>query len=201
MVTNWPVERTALKEWAVLVDAMARGDIIAMVRKGGIRDQRGGFDIRAPRFFLYPTYFHENEADLAPRFLPMLEESRTRQPPPGRVRIEYIADGAISWRVEDLKKLEGVQHEAGLSWKAIEARFNYRYPGVYVVALRVSRLLTPVEIPERPRYGGCVSWLRFDDAIDCGDVAPVMSDSSFEARLRALIPALANRPTHEECPS
>lgn len=52
-------ERTALKEWAVLVDAMARGDIIAMVRKGGIREQRPGFSVRHDRFVFYPTFFHE----------------------------------------------------------------------------------------------------------------------------------------------
>jgi hypothetical protein len=65
---------------------------------------------------------------------------------------------------------------------------------VYFIGLRVSRLLTPVEIPERPRYGGCVSWLKFDDEIDVGDTAPVMSDSAFEARLYALIPQLAKAP-------
>ena len=42
MSATWTLERTALKEWAVLCDAMARGDIIAMVRKGGIVSFFGG---------------------------------------------------------------------------------------------------------------------------------------------------------------
>jgi hypothetical protein len=186
MDAQWPVDRTALKEWAVLVDAMARGDIIAMVRKGGIRDQKAGFDIRAPRFFLYPTYFHENARDLAPRFLPMLADSHARQPPAGRVRIEYIAEGAVSWRLTELGQLELAQHEVGLSWPAMQARFHYRIPGVYLVTLRISRLVEPVEIPERPRYAGCVSWLRFDEAIDAANVEPIMPQQVFEERVMAL---------------
>ena len=40
------MERTALKEWSVVVDALARGAVIALVRKGGIREQRAGFVVR-----------------------------------------------------------------------------------------------------------------------------------------------------------
>ena len=69
-------ERTALKEWAVLVDAMARGEIIAMVRKGGIREQRAGFSVRHDRFLFYPTWCPEKSAELGLRFQARLEEQK-----------------------------------------------------------------------------------------------------------------------------
>ena len=84
-------ERTALKEWAVLVDAMERGDIIAMVRKGGIRERRAGFDVRHDRFLLYPTFFHEKIAELAERFRPSLECVHANRPPEGTIEMR-------SWR-------------------------------------------------------------------------------------------------------
>ena len=89
-------ERTALKEWAVLVDAMARGDIIAMVRKGGIREQRSGFAVRHERFVFYPTLFHENAHELAPRF----RDTRTHAASPallGAVRITPLFSCARSF--------------------------------------------------------------------------------------------------------
>ena len=117
-MTSDPTERTALKEWAVLVDAMARGDVVAMVRKGGIREQRAGFQVRHDRFLLYPTYFHEKAAEVAPRFVPTLDAAHARRPPEGIVRLEYVADVAAVWTVSDLDRLRAIEGEHGLAWPA-----------------------------------------------------------------------------------
>src|SRR5688500_2484228 len=116
------VERTALKEWAVLVDAMARGDIIAMVRKGGIREQRAGFLVRHERFLLYPTFFHENAHHLAERFRPMLEPSHARRRSAGVIRIEHVAEVRAVWNITDPSLLPAIAHEHGLAPQAVEAR-------------------------------------------------------------------------------
>src|SRR5215475_3552945 len=151
-------ERTALKEWAVLVDAMARGDIVAMVRKGGIREQRAGFSVRHDRFVLYPTFFHEKVGELAPRFREKLEEAHGMRPDEGTIRIAHVADVVGLWTVTELEKLRAIDTEHGLAWSAVESRFHYRdNPIVQVVAVRVSALKEPVVVPELRRYQGCVS--------------------------------------------
>jgi hypothetical protein len=184
-------ERTALKEWAVLVDAMARGDIIAMVRKGGIREQRAGFAVRHDRFLLYPTFFHEKEAELAARFRPMLHMSHAARPPDGLIRIRYVADAVAVWRVSELQRLVGITMEHGLDWTAVESRFHYRdKPGVQVVAVRVSRLAREAELPEARRYAGCVSWVELDTDIDVGGATPVLDAATLERRVAALASAL-----------
>jgi hypothetical protein len=184
-------ERTALKEWAVLVDAMARGEIAAMVRKGGIREQRAGFSVRHDRFVLYPTFFHEKESDLAPRFLERLGESHDRRPDQGTIRLEYVADVLGSWSVSELDRLRAIDAEHGLAWSAVESRFNYKGKlGVQVIALRVSRLARPVVVPEIKRYQGCVSWVELDESVDVADVMPVLDDASVMMRLAALTNAL-----------
>jgi hypothetical protein len=189
-------ERTALKEWAVLVDAMGRGDILAMVRKGGIREQRAGFAVRHDRFVLYPTYFHEKAAEVAERLAPRLADSHARQPAEGTVRLECVAEVAAVWWVTELERLRAINGEHGLTWSAVESRFQYRErPGVHVVAVRVTRLREPVERAELRRYAGCVSWLELEDDVDVSDARPVLDDGAFTSRLGRLRESLGDPTT------
>jgi hypothetical protein len=181
------LERTALKEWAVLVDAMGRGDIMAMVRKGGIREQRAGFDVRHERFLFYPTFFHEKAAELAERFVPQLDAAHARRPPEGFIRLTHFAEVLAVWRVAELEPLRAIGHEHGLAWPAVESRFQYKQrPGVQVVAVRVMRLVQPVQLPEARRYGGCVSWVELDADVALAGARPVLDDAAIASRLEAL---------------
>lgn len=185
------VERSALKEWAVLVDAMMRGELIAMIRKGGIREQRAGFSVRHDRFLLYPTFFHEKANELAPRFAADLDASHGRKPEAGTIRIECVADVVGVWQVTELEALRAIEGEHGMSWSAIESRFHYKNrPGVQVVAVRVSRLAEPAVVPEVRRYLGCVSWVALDEGIDVSNVTPVVDDAALMMRVARLENAL-----------
>lgn len=185
------VERSALKEWAVLVDAMLRGELVAMVRKGGIREQRAGFSVRHDRFLLYPAFFHEKVNELAPRYAASLESSHARKPEPGTIRIEAVADVVGVWQVAELDALRAIDGEHGMSWSAVESRFHYKNkPGVQVIAVRVSRLPDPVVVPETRRYLGCVSWVALDDAIDVSQAVPVLDDAALMMRVARLRNAL-----------
>ena len=186
-VPTAPTERTALKEWKVLCHAMAHGDIVAMVRKGGIREQRAGFTVRHERFLLYPTFFHEKAIELQPRFRERLSEAHVERPVEGMVRLELVARVVAVWQVAALEPLRAIEAAHGLAWPAVESRFHYRNrPGVQVVATRVHRLRTPVELPEQRRYQGCVSWVALHEAVEVRDAEPVLDDATFERRLQAL---------------
>ena len=185
------VERTALKEWAVLIDAMARGDIVAMVRKGGIREKRAGFEVRHDRFLLYPTFFHENPTDLAQRFHPRLATAHDRRPPAGRVRLTHFAESVAVWNVVDASLLPSVEHEHGLAPSAVLSRFNYRgNPQVRVVAVQVRELPVPVDIPEASRYAGCVSWLELDADVVLDGARAVLPEPALRERVAAIGRAL-----------
>jgi hypothetical protein len=181
--------RTALKEWSVLVDAMGRGELVAMVRKGGIREQRSGFAVRHEQFLLYPTYFHEKPAELAERFVPTL--SGVVPPQEGIVRFRYVADVAAMWWVTDLDRLRAIESEVGLTWAAVESRFHYRNnPGVHVIALRVRELPGIVDVPDVPRYRGCVSWVALDHPLDVSNATPVLGETTLVERVDRLAAAL-----------
>ena len=51
----------ALKEWSSVVAALGSGEQVILIRKGGIADPK--FGLEAERFYLYPTYFHQGEAE------------------------------------------------------------------------------------------------------------------------------------------
>jgi hypothetical protein len=186
-------ERTALKEWAVLCDAMARGEIIAMVRKGGIREQRAGFAVRHDRFLLYPTYFHEKRSELQPRFAGRLQAGDPARPPEGTIRIAHVASVSAVWHVRDLEPLRAIEADHGLAWPAVVSRFEYRgRPEVRVVAVRVARLARVHDVPETRRYQGCVSWVELDAGIDVSGATPVLADAEHETRLTAIGRALGD---------
>ena len=49
----------AFKEWAVTVRALAEGEQLLTLRKGGIREEHRHFELEHDRFFLYPTFDHQ----------------------------------------------------------------------------------------------------------------------------------------------
>jgi hypothetical protein len=184
-------ERTALKERSPVVDALAGGMLIALVRKGGIRERRAGFAVRHDRFLLYPTYFHDDVSELAPRFRGVAGAPTPAPPVPGRVRIAYVAEAARIWNVTALAPLQAIADEHALTWPAVEARFHYRgTPGVQVVALRVARLRAAIDLPELRRYGGCVSWVELDEDVDVTGAQPVLTATEFAQRAAALADTL-----------
>ena len=190
------MERTALKEWAVLCDALAAGDIVALVRKGGIREQRAGFAVRHERFLLYPTFFHEKSAELQPRFAARLGDASLERPPEGIIRISLVADVVATWHVRDLDRLRAIEAFHGMAWPAVVSRFEYRGTSdVRVIAARVSRLPRSHDVPETRRYQGCVSWVALDQPIDVSGAEAVLTPAELDARLASLTAALGTPET------
>ena len=109
----------AFKEWAVTVRALAEGEQLVTLRKGGIREPDKHFELEHDRFFLYPTFDHQRN-DLVreshqPELRRALEEGvwADGEPPvealtadggiaqPDRVRIRAWAEVAGAWTVTD----------------------------------------------------------------------------------------------------
>lgn len=177
--------RSALKEWAVVDRLLGSGRIAVLARKGGIHERRGDFQVEHRDFWIFPTHFHQNPAELSPRFADDMERQRALPPPsPDEVRLRHFAEVVDAFRVED----EGSAHLADelhpLTPDAIDSRFRYRgRPYLHLLLLRVHRLPEPVTIPNTLDYEGCVSWVELDDPVATGGAAPVLGDDLF-AELR-----------------
>lgn len=177
--------RSAFKEWAVVVDALGRGDQILILRKGGISEGRGGFQVDHPEFWLFPTQYHPQGEAVIPAAAERHAARCAANPPdPARVTIEFGAR-VVEWhRLEDLataNRLKG-QH----IWKdeVIAQRFDWgREQSIFALAVRVVRLASPVVLPVVPAYGGCKSWIELEQDLPLGEATPVLDDALFGRRL------------------
>ena len=59
---------TALKEWSIAVDALAAGETMLLLRKGGIKEVGGRFCAQAEQVVLFPTFEHQKPELLKPQY-------------------------------------------------------------------------------------------------------------------------------------
>jgi len=176
--------RVAFKEWAVIVDALLCGEQIILLRKGGLREGRGGFQVEHPEFLLFPTLFHQQRESVTPLAQERYDALAPNFPPSGILRVQGFAQ-VIDWRrldsVEAARQLRG-QH----IWcdDVIDERFDWgRDKHIHALAVRVFRLDKPVELPMCPTYGGCKSWVELEEEIPVAPARPVLTDAAFAAKL------------------
>ena len=94
----------AFKEWAVTVNALAQGQQVLLLRKGGIHEVTKDFRIAHPEFLLYPTYEHQNEDLLKPSSQSLFQETLTDSSPAGTVTFSYWAQVTETIKVAELEK-------------------------------------------------------------------------------------------------
>src|SRR3954452_21013194 len=91
--------RIAFKEWAVVADAIGRGDQIIILRKGGISEGRSGFQIEHNRFFLFPTLFHQQRESVQPG-AQLRYDTLAPKLSPSSVRLETFVE-VVDWKFLD----------------------------------------------------------------------------------------------------
>ncbi|MGH7224911.1 MAG: DUF1802 family protein, partial [Gemmataceae bacterium] len=144
--------RQALKEWAVICRALSDGRQALLLRKGGIAEQRSKFTLEHNRFWLFPTYVHQQKDGIIPEAEPLLEQVEAERPPQGIVRLTHFAETV---GVYHLRELVDAEKLAGLHcWSAqtVRARFEYRVPGLCVLPLRVYRSPQVHDVPDVAEY-------------------------------------------------
>ena len=175
----------ALKEWAVVQRSLLEGHQIILLRKGGLIEESGDFDLRASEFLLYPTYEHETEraGDLQPCFGQWLREEEARKTPPAEVRIEAAAHVTDVVRVDDRAKLLNLAPQHVWSPQFINGRYDWEpYKPIFVLLLRAYRLAKPKTLPVLRHYGGCRSWITLDEPVSTEGAMAAVSDERYERR-------------------
>ena len=175
--------RSALKEWGAVEGALAEGRTTLLVRKGGIHERRGDFQVEHREFWLFPTLYHQNAHELRPEFRAALRAAEAAPRDVNRVRIAHYAVVEEALRVESLDALHRLEGLHPLTPETVESRFAYRgRPYLHVLVLRAYRLPAPHDIPNTLDYEGCVSWVELDDALPTAGAQPVLMDAEFAAR-------------------
>jgi hypothetical protein len=183
--------RLAFKEWAVITDALLRGEQVIIFRKGGLREGRGGFQVEHPEFLFFPTLFHQQRDAVLPVAQARYDALAPHFPAPEVLRLEGFAR-VVAW--QRLESLEAAQRLRGQHlWRdeVIAERFDWgRSKEIHVLAVRVFALPRPVELPMLPAYGGCKSWIELERDLSTEGAQPVLNNAEFSARLRRFQEAL-----------
>lgn len=172
----------ALKEWASITEALARGQQIAILRKGGIVEaDRSGFQLRHREFLLFPTHEHQHARMLRPEAGGLVQPMEE-----GRIPIGTLA------RVTEVRRAPS---DAGLllhdefiwNQEFLDQRYLYRPDlPLWLIVIRAYRLPEPVLIADRASYAGCKSWVNLTEEIEIGGAQPVLRDAEFARRCAAL---------------
>src|SRR4051794_20104882 len=188
----------AFKEWAVTVRALAEGEQLLTLRKGGIREENKHFELEHERFFLYPTFDHQRN-DLVreshyPELGRALEEGvwPDEEPPPqallqdggipqpDRVRLRAWAEVTDHLTIQDRRMSPAPSplyirppHYAGT-----RRNWRRRHPP-HILLLRAHRRPRPVTPKVRDEYHGCRSWGEVDRELPF-EGTPVMADEEFD---------------------
>jgi hypothetical protein len=150
----------AFKEWAVICEALAQGKQSLILRKGGIAENEGAFGVEHKRFWLYPTYVHQQQAGIQEEYRSLLHDAEAQRPPTGKVRLQLWCDVNGIYQIRDELAALLLSHLHCWSEDSVRQRFNYHAPGIFLLVVRVHRLPTPHEIDDLPRYAGCRSWVE-----------------------------------------
>ncbi len=176
----------ALKEWAVVCEALALGQQAILLRKGGIAESAGEFVVEQTRFWLYPTYVHQQHDGIADDAKPLLAVVEANKPLTGIVRLQLWAEVTGIYQIRDELPALLLSHLHCLSEDTVRKRYNYREPGINLLVVRVHRSQHVHELTETPAYAGCKSWVQLDRALPTEPSTPVMSDDDFRIVNRQL---------------
>ena len=179
----------ALKEWGVTVDALARGDQVLIVRKGGIGEKR--FELPHSRFFLFPTYAHQRPELVKLAFRDRFAAALDRRDEPEMLPLAAYAEIVTSFPVAEQSQLDAIDHLHILTpeYAAERLRWRRKHP-LWAVALRVWRLVDPPVLAVTPDQLGCVSWVALPDHLHTGDMVPALSDAAFASAVSDVEEAL-----------
>lgn len=169
----------AFKEWAVICEALAEGKQALILRKGGIAEDGGAFRLEQRRFWLFPTFTHQQEQGIRAEAGPLLDKVLADRPPAGKVRLSHFADVTGVYHVHELLPALMIAHLHFWSDETVEKRFAYKTPGLYVFSVRVYRAGRVHEIADTPAYQGCKSWVELDQPLATDEASPVLTDKDY----------------------
>ncbi len=173
----------ALKEWATVVGALASGEQLLVVRKGGIQDPKGMFQLEYREFFLYPTLEHQKEELIRPEFRGRFSFSDG----PEKIPFQVYAGIAFCAEIKNPETFLKLQKYHIWMPEFFEKRMEYKpdEPALAVV-LRAYRLKEPVLHPVRPEYAGCRSWVKLAEPVQAAALDPVIDNRHFRLVLEEI---------------
>lgn len=155
----------ALKEWAVVIEALAQGKQDFLLRKGGIAEGKRGFELKHRRFLFFPTWEHQQQDWIRPEYRNLFQSLKPADPAVLTIHCGAEVVGVRPAPADIAELLDSADH----IWAEPYLRMRYEYRPdlpLYLVQITVFNLAEPVTIPNDRRYKGCRSWVDLYVDID-----------------------------------
>ena len=183
----------AFKEWEAIVEALGHGAQIVILRNGGIAEGRTGFQAKHPKFWLFPTGYHQQWEKTKPelrRYLTPATESKKE------IALQYFAEVTDALYLSTWEQVARLDDAHFWGEEIVRERFEYKErpgmeEGLHLLIVRVSRINLPHKLAPAPEYEGCKSWI--DVPVDWGhDIAAhVVRAEEFATRRSRILAAVA----------
>ncbi|MEL6940898.1 MAG: DUF1802 family protein [Cyanobacteria bacterium J06598_1] len=169
----------ALKEWSVAVEALTSGETVLLLRKGGIKEEKGRFSAVTDQVVLFPTFEHQKRELLKSQYQSSVEPVPSGWHPQ-IVQIKAWAEITHIFLTQDADRVAALSPlhiwqpqlaQERLKWKANQP--------LYVLALRAYRFLSPSEIAWQDSYGGCRSWISLETGMETTGSEPAIATPEY----------------------
>ena len=171
----------ALKEWAIVVKALEQGKQTVILRKGGILETASGFNIETKKFFLFPTWEHQETKHVKPEFHNFLNQVLDKKPGVGFNKISSYAEILYE---KDIKSNETINQLSSFHiWSDdyIQERRNWM-PEKPMKAVFLRTVKIPeFDLPLQPEFSGCKSWIELNSNFQEGE--STLKDNEIKKKL------------------
>ena len=182
----------ALKEWASVVQALARGEQLVLIRKGGLIEPTSGFTLLSEAFVFYPTFEHQTSQFLRQPYIQYLQEALARKPADGQVRFDICGLAVLAVHTADPEMIQRLEPFHIYNEAFLEQRLKWQPDQpLAVTVIRTFRLPSPHCLPIASRYTGCKSWVELEQAVCFQGAKPVLNDPAFDEQLQRIRRVLA----------
>ena len=172
----------ALKEWATVVKALEQGTQTVILRKGGILETASGFNVESKKFFLFPTWEHQETKHVKPEFHDFLNQVLDKKPDEGFNKITSYAEVLFEKDIESNDTISDLSSFHVWSDSYIRERRNWM-PEKPIKAVLLKTIKIPeFNLPLQPEFSGCKSWIELNSNFQEGESS--LKDDEIEQKLQ-----------------
>jgi len=183
----------AFKEWEAIVESLGQGAQIILLRKGGIAEGRAGFQAKHPKFWLFPTRYHQQWEKTKPGLRQYLAPSSE---PVKEFVLQYFAEVTDALYLSSWEQVARLDDAHFWGEEILRERFGYHdrpgmEQGLHLLIVRVSRINLPHRLAPSPAYEGCKSWIEVPVDWSRDIAAPVVRAEEFTTRRSRILAAVS----------
>lgn len=170
-----------LKEWATVVKALENGKQTVILRKGGILETASGFNIESKKFFLFPTWEHQEPKHVKPEYHSFLEQVLNDKPDEGFNKITSLAEVLYEKDITSMEIVDRLSEFHVWSDTYIQERRNWKPDKPFKAIFLKTFKIPEIKLPLNSNFQGCKSWVEINSNFDPSEL--VLNESKIQTRL------------------